>query len=360
MSFIPIHTAFTLNGNKLSVGGLKEFAHECIKMGEFYEEQMGSFLLEWLNDKNHIMVNTSGSTGDPKSIKIFKTHMANSALATQKHFKLPEGTTALLCLPVRYIAGKMMLVRAMVLGWRIDVVHPRSNPLDTVFKRYDFCAMTPFQLDHSVARLHLIAKMIVGGGPFSESLKQLVQNVDTKVYETYGMTETVSHIAARRINSKKTKPDGNPFKTMSKVTVSKDSRGCLVIKAPEVSVDPVVTNDMVDLISYKKFVWLGRIDNVVNSGGIKLFPEQIEMKLAPQLDVDFFVTGEPDDALGEKIILILETESVETAKLDFSPLSAYEVPKAVYCTPSFKRTETGKVKRGATLLSLKSDGQVTS
>ena len=147
---------------------------------------MGSFILDWLNGKSYVTVHTSGSTGTPKSIKVNKAHMVNSAKATAKHFNLPEKTTALLCLPAHYIAGKMMLVRAMVLGWRIDMAQPKTNPLDYVYRRYEFCAMTPLQLDNSLSRLHLLKKLIVGGGPISPSLYKRLQEVKTKIYETYG------------------------------------------------------------------------------------------------------------------------------------------------------------------------------
>src|SRR5690606_8856327 len=129
-------------------------------------------------------VKTSGSTGVPKKIKVRKEHMINSALATGKFFELPPKSTALMCLPANYIAGKMMLVRAMVLGWELDLVPPTSNPLDQVYKTYDFCAMTPFQLDNSLGRLHLIKKLIVGGGAVSSQLQKRVQGLKTKVYET--------------------------------------------------------------------------------------------------------------------------------------------------------------------------------
>tara|TARA_R110002020_G_scaffold153811_2_gene333250 strand:- start:1306 stop:2382 length:1077 start_codon:yes stop_codon:yes gene_type:complete len=358
MSKNNVHRDFQLNGSHHKFSALRDLAYDFVKKGEPYEEEAGNFILDWLDDKKYVMVNTSGSTGEPKTIKLRKKHMINSARATGKHFKLGEHTTALACLPTRYIAGKMMLVRAMVLGWRLDMVPPRANPLDTVYKRYDFCAMTPFQLDNSVGRLHLVSKLIVGGGPFSASLKSMVQGVDTKVYETYGMTETITHIAVRRVNSKKAQEAEVPFKTLNKVTVSQDERGCLVIKAPKVSTDPVVTNDVVKLLSYKKFLWLGRIDNVVNSGGIKLHPEQIENKLASVIDVPYFVTSEPDESLGEKLILVLETEDLDSAKIDYSNLDKYEVPKAVYCTPSFTRTQNGKLQRWETLRSLTSEQQV--
>lgn len=350
--FVRIHPKFKLNGQSHHIESLKGQAYGFIKEGEPYEESVGNFLLDWLNDKKYIKVQTSGSTGAPKAIKIKKRHMVNSAKATAKHFKLPEKTTALLCLPADFIAGKMMLVRALVLGWHIDMTQPKANPLDNVYRRYDFCAMTPFQLDNSLSRLHLLSKLIVGGGALSYSLTKRLQQVPTKIYETYGMTETVTHIAVRRVNPKKEKSNPNPFKALSKVSLEQDERGCLVIKAPAVSSDPVVTNDLVELITYKKFVWLGRVDNVINSGGIKLYPEQIEQKLATDLQIPFFIAGVPDDSLGEKVGLFVEQEEPFTFSRDnYNPglFDKYEFPKSIYTIPRFERTENGKLKRGQTV-----------
>lgn len=354
-----LHPKFKLNGRSYTIESLKEQAYECIKEGEPYEEAIGSFLLDWLNDSKYVTVNTSGSTGSPKSIRIKKEHMVHSAKATGNHFKLPEKTTALLCLPAYFISGKMMLVRAMILGWHLDMALPNSNPLDYVFRRYDFCAMTPFQLDNSLGRMHLIKKLIVGGGTIPPALLNRLYEVDTKIYETYGMTETVTHIAARRVNSKKERGEHIPFKTLSHVTVSIDDRSCLVIKAPDVSTDPVITNDIVRLLTHKKFEWLGRIDNVINSGGIKLHPEQIEAKLAPLIDSPFFVGGIADDQLGEKLALFVEQDEVFAfAKLPTveqgeeesnSQFLRYEFPKVIITMPQFVRTENGKLQRGQTI-----------
>lgn len=351
-SYIRLHPKFKLNGQSYTIDSLRVQAHTYIKEGEPYEEVVGNFLLDWFNDKKYVTVQTSGSTGAPKAIKIKKWHMANSAKATAKHFKLQEKTTALLCLPAEFIAGKMMLVRALVLGWRIDMAQPRANPLDTVYRRYDFCAMTPFQLDNSLSRMHLLAKLIVGGGAISPNLKRKLVDIPTKIYETYGMTETVTHIAARRVNPKKSKDLPIPFKALSKVSIQQDDRGCLVIKAPAVSTDPVVTNDLVEILTYKKFIWLGRIDNVINSGGVKLYPEQIEQKLAPYIAAKFFVAGVPDDALGEKVALFVEQEEPFTLDIGLLPqdfLVSYEFPKTIHTLARFQRTHNGKIKRGQTI-----------
>ncbi len=352
------HPDFRLNKRYFSNADLYQVAYSFIKEGEPYEERIGDFLLDWLKPGSKVEVQTSGSTGTPKKFRIKKEHMVNSALATSKFFKLPAATTSLMCLPAGYIAGKMMLVRAMVLGWHIDLVPPSSNPLDQVFKRYDFCAMTPFQLDNSIGRLHLIKKLIVGGGAVSNKLQKMVKDVDTKVYETYGMTETVTHIAAKRINPKKNLQKFRPFKVLPHITISKDDRDCLVIKAPKVADGPIVTNDIVEIITYKKFNWKGRIDNVINSGGVKLYPEEIERKFEKVIDQRLFVAGMPDDALGDKLVLFIESDFSEELLKEYTnkvkslnSLKKFEIPKKIYLIEKFEETPNGKIHRENTLKS---------
>lgn len=351
-----LHPNFKLNQESMNLQGILALAKYYIEVGEPYEEEIGNFLNEFLNDQPTVEVRTSGSTGTPKKIEIKKEYMVNSALATGKFFELPEKTTALLCLPATYIAGKLMLVRAMVLGWHLDSIQPKSNPLDQVFKRYDFSAMTPFQLDNSLARLHIIQKLIVGGGAVSAHLQNLVSDVDTKIYETYGMTETVTHIAAKLINSKKTKNTVKPFKALPNVTIAQDKRNCLIINAPLVSEETIITNDVVELVTYKKFIWKGRIDHVINSGGIKIHPEEVERILQPLILQRFFITSLPDDALGEKLVLFIEAEFSEEmlAQLKINiannhALGKYEKPKKIYFVEKFEETHTGKIHRINTL-----------
>lgn len=352
-----VHADFFINKQSLDNEGLRIIAYNFIKEGEFYEQEVGNFLLDWLNEKDHIVVHTSGSTGKPKKIKVYKQHMINSAKATGAFFKVEAGTTALLCLPATYIAGKMMLVRAMVLGWKIDLVPPKTNPLDTVYKQYDFCAMVPLQLDNSINRLHLLKKLIVGGGAISENLKELILGIKTKVFETYGMTETVTHIAARRVNpKKKDKKDAKYFKALPNITLAKDERNCLIIKAPQLNEETLITNDVIELKTYKKFLWKGRYDNVINSGGIKLYPEEIETKLQLLIGHRFFIAGIPDDVLGDKVILIVERdydstvkETLEDAMRHLKILTKYEIPKEIHFLPQFIETDNSKVQRTKTL-----------
>ncbi|MCH4823523.1 AMP-binding protein [Gramella lutea] len=352
------HPNFQLNKRHFTNSELKQVAYSYIKEGEPYEQQIGSFLLDWLKPSSFIEVYTSGSTGKPKKIRLKKQHMVNSALATSRFFDLPAKTTALLCLPAEYIAGKMMLVRAMFLGWDLDTIPPSSNPLDNLFKVYDFSAMTPFQLDNSIARLHLVKKLIIGGGAVSPRLRNMLKDVDTRIFETYGMTETSSHIAAKKLNSRKKRKGDRPFKLMPNVSIAQDERGCLIIKAPNVLDEEIVTNDVVEIVTYKKFFWKGRYDNVINSGGIKLHPEQIEQKLNKVLDHRFFVTSMPDESLGNKLVLFVEDDFSEK-KIDelldkisgVKSLDKYEKPKKIYLIEKFEETPNGKIHRENTLKS---------
>ena len=353
------HPDFRLNKQHFTNAELRQVAYSFIKEGEPYEEQIGSFLLDWLKASPFIEVYTSGSTGKPKKIRLKKQHMINSALATSRFFKLPSSTTALMCLPAEYIAGKMMLVRAMFLGWHLDTVPPSSNPLDQVFKIYDFSAMTPFQLDNSIARLHLVKKLIIGGGAVSPRIRKMLVDSESKIFETYGMTETCSHIAAKRLNPKKKKKKSDrPFKLLPNISIAQDERGCLIIKAPNILDEEIVTNDVVEILTYKKFLWKGRYDNVINSGGIKLYPEEIERKLNKELDHRFFVTSMPDDSLGEKLVLFVEDDfseeklaSLHKTIKEMKSLDKYERPKKIYLIEKFEETPNGKIHRENTLKS---------
>ena len=353
-----IHDCFKLNGTHFSRTHLYKVAYSFIKEGKPFEERVGNFLLDWLNDDyDDIKVRTSGSTGKPKAIFIDKQKMVNSAKATGKHFKLGENTKVLMCLPAKHIGGMMMMVRAMTLGWHIDIVKPTSNPLDKLYKTYDFCAMTPFQLDNSLNRLHLVKKLIVGGGRIPENLKQMVQGIPTKVYETFGMTETISHIATRKVNNRKNNiADGKPFKTLPNVSVSADEKNRLIIKAPKILDKPLLTNDIVEIETYKKFYWKGRADHVINSGGIKIHPEEVEKKLQKLITQRFFLSAMPDDALGEKVVLFVELPFSEKTISDLreaidnlGTLDKYEKPKKIYLVEKFEETPNGKVNRKRTV-----------
>lgn len=338
-----VHNGFKLNGFHLDREDLCRVAYSFIKEGEDFEKPVGHFLLDWFDDLPYIEMTTSGTTGAPKQIRIDKQAMVNSALATGDFFDLQPGNKALHCLPVKYIAGKMMLVRAFILGLDTDFVAPSSSPFahnnDTV---YDFVAMVPLQAQHSLQALKKVKKMIIGGVGISKSLTKELQKLPTEVYETYGMTETITHIAAKKVGEK-------AFTVLPNVTLSYDENNCLVIFAPRISTEIILTKDLVKLVNENQFVFLGRFDNVVNSGGIKLIPEQIEDKLSAHMQSRFFVAGVPDESLGEKLVLVVEGEMPQDYDFNFELLDKYEKPKEIFFTPKFKETGTGKIMRKETL-----------
>lgn len=343
---MQIHQNFRLNGKTFAEEDLLEIAYSLKKEGAPLEKSIGDFFTDWLSESPFIEVRTSGSTGTPKKIQLRKEHMVNSALATGKFFNLERNDSALLCLSADYIAGKMMLVRAMVLGLQLDFVAPSSNPLENLQKQYDFCAMVPLQAESSCENIHQLKTLLIGGAPVSNSLKEKLQGCSSQVFETYGMTETITHIAAKSIES-------DSFKTLPGITISKDDRDCLVIDAPQISDAQVVTNDVVNILSKNSFQWLGRFDNVINSGGIKLIPEVIEKKLSNLIKNRFFVTGLPDDILGEKLVLIVEGQPAKESLLksirEAKFLDKYEIPKEVLNIDGFIETASGKIDRLRTL-----------
>jgi len=351
-----LHSSFKINKESYTHASLLQFIEELTASNESYLKDIGVFMTDWLNDNDYILVNTSGSTGSPKEIKLLKSHMRNSALATGSYFRLNENTKALLCLSAIYIAGKMMLVRAMVLGWDIHLVSPIANPLENLTVSYDFCAMVPLQVEASLNDLHKIEQLIIGGAPISGSLQEQIQIITTNCYATYGMTETITHVAVKKLNNfSSVIPNSSKeshYQILPNVSISKDIRDCLVIDAPKVSNNIIITNDIINIHSDTEFEWLGRYDNVINSGGVKLFPEQIEKKLSQLIKERFFVAGIPDEKLGEQLILVIESDvrqNLSKSEYQKCKFSKFEIPKTVFTLPKFIETSTGKIQRKQTL-----------
>ncbi|RKT00489.1 AMP-binding protein [Flavobacterium sp. 123] len=341
-----VHNKFKLNGYHLTKEDLIRVAYSFIKEGDYFEKPLGVFILDWFDDRSYLEINTSGSTGTPKIIQVEKQAMVNSALATGDFFGLEPGKKILHCLPTNYVAGKMMFVRAFILGLEMEFVAPSSNPLEGIDETFDFCGMVPLQAKNSLKDLHKIKKLIIGGVKVHKSLEQELVKLPIEIYETYGMTETITHIAAKKIGEE-------AFTVLPNVTVSVDERHCLVIDAKNISEEKIVTNDIVKIISDTQFVWVGRYDNVINSGGIKLIPEQIEEKLSTLIPRRYFVFGESDATLGEKLVLYIEGEPIKIDESVFDVLDKYERPKEVKFIPSFKQTATGKIIRSESLDSIK-------
>ncbi len=315
-----------------------------------WENDILSFLEEWNSKKEFILSKTSGSTGIPKEIELPKQAMKLSAKMTGDFFGLTEGNSALLCLPVNFIAGKMMIVRAAELKLKLYCVEPKSTlrlRSAADINEFDFVPMTPMQVENSFDELSKIKTLLIGGAPLAESLREKLMLLPTKCFESYGMTETITHIALKEISDEF-------FTTLKDIKITQDGRGCLIIQTPYFE-EKIITNDMVEIKNETRFKWLGRFDHVINSGGIKLFPEQIEKKLKPFIKEEFIITSLPDEILGEKLILIIECSdfaqqlsfSKRSSKFEIrnSPLEKFEIPKETYCIEEFPRTESGKIKR---------------
>lgn len=343
MNKYNIHKDFRLNGKYLNQEELILLANQLIISSETDEQDFGYLILQWFDENDYITLSTSGTTGVPKQIELKKQAVINSAKATGSHFKLQPKNSALLCLPTKYIAGKLMFVRALVLGLHLDVIKPSANPMEQISKCYDFVAMVPLQVMQSIDKLYLIKTLIVGGAKLDQQIKDKISDSTCEVFETYGMTETITHIAAKKITE-------DFFTILPHASISQDLRGCLVIDAPSVNPITLITNDLVELYGNTQFKWLGRVDNVINSGGVKLFPEQIEDKLANFILHRFFIIGKEDPILGNKLVLVIESEPYLIPDHVFNVLSPFEKPKEIQFVSKFKETSTGKILRKANLI----------
>ena len=323
------------------------FQVDAIEPQNQFEKDIQAFLMNWFDETDFMMAQTSGSTGTPKSIRLTKANMRKSAQMTCKYLRLQKGDTALLAMPVNYIAGKLMIVRAAEIGLKLICVTPTAHlqweDFASNFTAIDFVALTPMQVESSLEFVQHCRKLIIGGAPLSDKVKAQLYPMQNEVYETYAMTETITHIAFKQVKNQKF-PNAKPyFEAFDEVDIHTDERNCLVIRTPFDGL-VVETNDIVELIDEKSFQWMGRIDNVINSGGIKLFPEQIEEKLKPFIAQPYFITSKPDERLGNALVLVIEGDEHE---VDFAgaDLSKYQIPKAILFVPKFPRTESGKIQR---------------
>ncbi len=339
---LKLHPNFRFQGRSYNANELRKLTTEFLQSKKEEEKEIGHFFQSWFDDMPFIHGQTSGSTGKPKPIRLMKSAMWASALSTGAFFQLPPTATALLCLPVRFIAGKMMLVRAMSLGLHLDFVMPSSTPLKGLNKSFDFSAMTPQQVQGSMGELDLISCVLIGGSPLSVSLRNRLKNRSQRIYETFGMTETLSHIAARDISS------GERYFTAMPYVHFTQQKNCLVIHAPKIVPNKLITNDWVNLRSSTQFEWLGRADFIINSGGIKIHPEQIEEHYSTLTNKKCIAMGLPDERLGEKLVLVFEhpqTEDILEKFRKFNNISPYHIPKNIYYVPTFVKTANGKINR---------------
>ena len=313
---------------------------------------LDEFLEEWNNPSPYVHVQTSGSTGAPKPMLVEKQRMLNSARITCDFLGLREGDTALLCMSLDYIAGKMMVVRSIERGLKLKTVEPSGHPLSTPHSPLDFAAMVPMQVYNSLQvpeekeRLMRIRHLIIGGGAIDDALAAALKTFPNHVWSTYGMTETLSHIALRRLNGPEASEWYTPFPSV-KVSLNEDS--CLVIDAPLVCPSRLVTNDIAELSSgtvpNMKFRILGRKDNVICSGGIKIQIETVERQLRPHLQPPFLITKRPDAKFGEVVVLLTEGTVPEAKEVCLRILPKYHQPRVYLHVDQIPLTATGKPAR---------------
>ncbi|QSE96844.1 AMP-binding protein [Fulvivirga lutea] len=335
------------NGTRVAIHELDKY--KPLNDNEAYIKE---FIASWNKGIQQFKFQTSGSTGKPKTITIKKSQIEASAIATINFLGLKKHTNALLCIKPQFIGGTMMIVRSLINEMNLIVREPSSNPLKSIKEKIHFAAFVPLQihelLKSAKPNLELIEKVIIGGAPLSESDIKSVSLLKNKVYSTYGMTETVSHIALKQISPIL----DNYYRVLSNISVRQDNRGCLIINGAVTDNKDVITNDVVSIISENEFEWLGRHDNVINSGGIKIQSEQLESKINTILNEagysrSFFIAGLPDEKLGEKVVLLIEGEEVENHinELLSNHLDKYECPKEIFFIKQFTLTESGKIDK---------------
>lgn len=342
-----------MNGQSFSREEILAYCTQEIarKDQDLWKAAIYQFVLDFLDEGQPLVQKTSGTTGDPKSLPLSRDRMIRSAEMTLKYFNLRPGDTALLCLPVEYIAGKMMFVRALVGGLNLLTIEPAGNPLQFLDSKVDFAAMVPLQVYEALKQkesFRIIKKLIIGGGEIHNNLLGNIRKLTaTEVYETFAMSETYSHFAVRRINGKAPSAD---FMTLKDVKIDVDERGCLLVDVPGITHGPLLTNDLVELTGEGRFRWLGRIDNVIKSGSVKIIPEVLEKRIIQILGTEVLVVGIPDKKLGQKVILVLEETKLPTkvesiTDILASSLGKYELPKEVRVLPEFPRNNSMKIDR---------------
>ena len=292
-----------------------------------------------LKNKIPIEALTSGSTGKPKRISFSLDQAMVSAQKTVDFFQINTYSTVLLCLDINTIAAKMQIVRAFCARCLLICAPVSSNPLQELSLDFDFISMVPLQLQAAFEndQIKKLKKqsILIGGSPLSEELKQLILDHQLNVFESFGMTETLSHIALKRVASQ-----NETFKCLPGIKIEQDNSGALIIHYDKVSSIPILTNDIVEIIDDDTFIWKGRKDFIINSGGYKLNPETIEKKINKILKRNVLVGKLKDNKLGEKMVLLIEGETIPLQKVNFKEMKPFEIPKYCCFVEKFTRLNT--------------------
>ena len=321
-------------------------------ISEEWQFEIFDFLGDWFSGKTRFEIKTSGTTGSPKIESFAREAFISSAQITINTFDLTKGDTLLMCLPMHFVAGKMMLIRAIVGRMKILAVQPSLNPVKDLINPVAFAAFTPHQLQTILNinpdKMDLIEQAIIGGSPVSSELKNKIVSLKTELFETFGMSETLTHVAIKAINGTN---KSEYFKVLKGFNLKVDENSRLIIDADHLKNSPLLTSDIVEMIDHDKFKWLGRSDDVINSGGIKLFPTSIENRISTQIDRNFIIGKRSDENFGEVVILFIEGEPfnknrlVELSNELTKLLDKFEIPKEIIFKTEFPRNKNGKVIR---------------
>lgn len=315
-----------------------------------WEHSIWAFIHDFLDpQRDYFETATSGSTGAPKMITIQKKHAVSSAKNTIDYFGLKPLDTVHLCMNCRYIGAKMMIVRALVGQLKLTYSEPLSNALSLIKHPVDFCAAVPLQtyslFETQPTGNKNIKVLIIGGGVLQKRMSDLASTHTTMYYQTFGMTETISHIAVKRIY-----PAMSYYECVGTNCIDMNTLdSSLIIHAPQLGIESLKTNDIIAFKDNKHFDWIGRKDNIINSGGIKINPEQIEALLEGVFDVPFYISSQPDDRLGQKVVLYIEStipideEEIIHRLKEYLP--KYHAPQQIIVESAFSYTTTGKLIR---------------
>ncbi|WP_052732904.1 AMP-binding protein [Hymenobacter terrenus] len=364
-SILP--SSLLLNGREFSYAAIREYPAQLDAPVNGYEAKVLDFVRQWLNGTQEFTLTTSGSTGTPQAITLRRRQLEASARRTGDFFDLGPGDRALVCLNCEYVGGLMMLVRGLERNMHLTIVEPHANPFEYVTNagEFNFSAFVPLQLKAVLAsghapRLNKMRTILIGGAPADATLQQELQLLTVPVFLTYGMTETCSHVALRRLNG----PDATTsYQVLPGIAAGQDERGCLTLRGDVTDDQLIVTNDQVNLLDSHTFEWLGRADFVINSGGVKVPAEKVELVLDVALaeigeSRRCFVAGQPDERLGQAVTAFIEglplpaAAETQLGSLLAERLSRYERPRQLHYLAEFKTTTAGKLDRAATLRSL--------
>ena len=327
---------------------------EFLTSDSIYINEVNQFLYHWFDEKDYIISKTSGSTGKPKELKLKKEYLRASARMTGDYFQFKETDNLLLSLPIFGIGGKMIIIRAIEFNCNLIVVSHQYNPLkDLKNREIKIISLVPYQVNKIIEEdkdaFSNVQNVLIGGAPVGIKLINKLKFLNTAFFETFGMTETYSHIALKNLK------ENTYFQLLNNITINTQN-DCLKINAPHIGIQNLLTNDLINKIDESHFEWIGRKDFIINSGGVKLQPELIENKLEEIITTSYFISKEKDDNFGEIVVLIVEGLTIEEQtirKILLNKLLSYEMPKKIYFLKEFEYTNTHKINRLETLKRLK-------